>query len=740
MNLQVASFYVAVLAALLTGCGGGGGGGGGGGVDSGGGGVIRPDDPGTPPVTGVNPARITIPDGETVIVAVVDSGARTSHREFVDVIASTYNVIDGSTNVSDDSGHGTGMASIIAGKTHGYSGNAKLMIVKAAEEGVGTMSHFASGYAYAAKNGARIINNSSSGWQTTFADDIELTQSIVDHDAILLNAAGNGGLNNGIRMPSAYFLKERPDLKGIRDRMLVVGTLNAAGTGRDSSSDYPGSNRLLQDRFLLAPGLKIAAANVTSNSSYRDFSGTSVATAVASAAAASVLSTWPHLNATEATSILLDTANRDHHLYSKNNCGSTKNLNCGAFYMGKGILDPSAALKPVGPLSLALTESVSGPAASLEATSMTVSPAFGDSFSSLADSPVAAFDAYGRDYAVNLNVKSARTGLDRFGGLGAFMQRGPTQRTSLSDSTSVQYVDARMRFNADGSPAAASLSYQMGDTRVTGYRFGYGESSPRGDIEVLDDLPLLSYTGTHAVAADYPAVTGMNGSVPSGIKGVRLGFDAWYANTSRTGLASNDQSAARSEVSMQYEPTSWLRLSAGMASLTERAAMLGTKGYGALGFSADAGFTSRTLSVDIMPFEAATIFARYETGHMDDVGGSGVIDSIKGIRASQFAAGMAYASADYRAAFVASSPLHVDSATAAFKAPTGRTLDGQVTFDRRTANLSPSGRERTFEFAFAARASQYGTVQLNLSRTLESGHNSASKAENMVALNYTTLF
>ena len=138
MNLQVASVYVAILAALLSGCGGGGGGGGGGGEGSGGG-IVRPDEPGTPPVTtgpalpSVNPSRITVPGGSAVTVAVIDSGARLTHSEFADgVVSSTYNVLDGGSEVADSSDvyHGTGMASIIAGKTQGYSDNAKLMIVK----------------------------------------------------------------------------------------------------------------------------------------------------------------------------------------------------------------------------------------------------------------------------------------------------------------------------------------------------------------------------------------------------------------------------------------------------------------------------------------------------------------------------------------------------------------------------------------------------------------------------------
>lgn len=733
-TFRLTPVYAAVLSVLLAGCFGGGGG-------SAARRVLDPTIP--PPVSStINPDRVTVSGGTSVTVAVVDSGARLSHNEFADgVVTSTYNALDGSSNVTDvDSQfHGTAMASIVAGKTQGYSGNANLMIVKAMESGLGSVVTLAQGVAYSAQHGARVINSSNGGWQTTHPDALAPYQSIVTNDAVWANAAGNGGQNiTDVRMPSAFFLDSRTDLVDIRDRMLVVGRLNAAGTDRDADSDYPGSNTLLQQRFLMAPGTDIGAAHGTGDSAYREVDGTSPAAAVVSATAASIISKWPHLTAPETASILLDTAKRNHSLYSQNNCGATGNLNCGGFYMGRGIMDPNAALNPVGTLAMALSDDVDGPAAALTRTGLMASTAFGDAFNGMSQLPVAAFDDYGRDYLVTLRMVPAMSAIHRFGGLGAFMQRGQTDHLRMSDGFATQ--EGWMRYNADGTPVSAALSFQQGDTRVTGYRFGYGESNPAAMPEGFSTLRMLSYNGNNAVANDYVSVSGVSGELASGVDGVRIGFDAWRANNTVSGLDGGDQSATRTEIALRFAPTDWMRLSAGVASLTEREAMLGTKASGALTFQDGTPFLSQTLSLDVTPFAGASLFARYEQGRMGNLQGTALIERVTDIRASQFAAGATYGSDDFQIAMVASAPLRVDSATAHLNVPTGRTIDGKVLTTRYAADLSPSGRERSIEFAFAARAGKTGLINLNLSRTFDPGHNQNAAAENTAMVGYNVAF
>ncbi|RIK35964.1 MAG: peptidase S8, partial [Chloroflexi bacterium] len=117
-----------------------------------------------------------------------------------------------------------------------------------------------------------------------------------------------------------------------------------------------------------------------------------------------------------------------------------------------------------------------------------------------------------------------------------------------------------------------------------------------------------------------------------------------------------------------------------------------------------------------------------------------LIERISEIKASQFALGTTLGNDRLQAALVASMPLRVDSSRAHFNLPVGRTLDGRVITERVSADLSPSGRERSLELALAARAGKRGVVQFNLSRTLEAGHSEDAEPINAVVVSYGTAF
>ena len=79
--------------------------------------------------------------GEGMIIAVLDSGIRTTHKEFEDRVIKGRNFVSrGKSNgtaydindVEDDNGHGTGVASRAVGKTLGVVPKAKVLVVKCA--------------------------------------------------------------------------------------------------------------------------------------------------------------------------------------------------------------------------------------------------------------------------------------------------------------------------------------------------------------------------------------------------------------------------------------------------------------------------------------------------------------------------------------------------------------------------------------------------------------------------------
>lgn len=109
-------------------------------------------------------------DTQGVVVAVIDTGLDVNHPAFQGRVVSPYNVLTGTSDVTDTEGHGTHVAGIIAGawdknaKAGGVDPNAKIMPIKAAGKNGGfKASDVATGIRYAVDHGAKVINLSLGG-------------------------------------------------------------------------------------------------------------------------------------------------------------------------------------------------------------------------------------------------------------------------------------------------------------------------------------------------------------------------------------------------------------------------------------------------------------------------------------------------------------------------------------------------------------------------------------------------
>jgi subtilisin family serine protease len=161
---------------------------------------------------------------DTVTVAVIDSGVAIDHPE---ILANTWvnlgevengvdddgngyvddllgwNFIDGHNLPLDDLGHGTGVASVVAGVCEngeggsGVAPNARIMALRVADElqGFGSpvvsLMNFLLATTYAAENGARIINFSAVGAIPTTAQETQI-EWLDSQGVLLVAAAGNG--------------------------------------------------------------------------------------------------------------------------------------------------------------------------------------------------------------------------------------------------------------------------------------------------------------------------------------------------------------------------------------------------------------------------------------------------------------------------------------------------------------------------------------------------------------------
>lgn len=137
----------------------------------------------------------------SVIVAVLDTGIRATHHDLLaNYVPLGFNWVDNDADTSDDNGHGTHVAGVIAAETNNSYGIAGLAQVWVMAEkvldanGVGTLADVASGIIHAADAGADIICMSFGSY------DYSLTvKSAVDYaygkGSLPIAAAGNDGID-----------------------------------------------------------------------------------------------------------------------------------------------------------------------------------------------------------------------------------------------------------------------------------------------------------------------------------------------------------------------------------------------------------------------------------------------------------------------------------------------------------------------------------------------------------------
>lgn len=221
----------------------------------------------------------------TVIVADIDTGINKNHEAFSGktISSKSYNIITGRSNVSDDNGHGTATAGIIAEST---PDNVQIMSIKALDdEGSGSFEDVMNSVEYAVTNGASVLNMSLGG---DLVDVLEAIQEeygidpntyIGELDSYLkaadskgaVTVAASGNENNNINQVYTY--------PAVSEYTIATGSINK-NEKRSSFSNYGTS------LDYTAPGENVLVANYTGG--FGTGSGTSFATPYITSAAAMV--------------------------------------------------------------------------------------------------------------------------------------------------------------------------------------------------------------------------------------------------------------------------------------------------------------------------------------------------------------------------------------------------------------------------------------------------------------------
>jgi len=155
------------------------------------------------------------PGGSGVTVAVLDTGVSSSQRSpapgspelAAGQVVPGWDFVDGDADPTDENGHGTQVASMIAEDTNtgfgqtGLAYGAKIMPVRVFDsQGVGDVDTIARGVRFAAEHGAKVINLSFAFGPSTTEADIAPLVSALDFAAqrgvLSVGASGNEGIES----------------------------------------------------------------------------------------------------------------------------------------------------------------------------------------------------------------------------------------------------------------------------------------------------------------------------------------------------------------------------------------------------------------------------------------------------------------------------------------------------------------------------------------------------------------
>jgi type VII secretion-associated serine protease mycosin len=227
--------------------------------------------------------------GEGQTVAVIDEGVSAQHQDIEKNVLKGKDFVDGGLpEPSEGEDHGTAMASLIAGHGHG-PGNSEGIIGLAPRAKILPI-RLAAGkldesIRYAVDNGASVINISQGSKDRVYGEAEAISYALKKNVPVF---ASTGNSGEAVEYPAAY------------PGVVAVGGVKADGTvWKDSNKG--------EQTLLVSPATRIPTA-IRGLDSYVVSSGTSAATAYASATAALVKAEYPDLTAGQVVNRLTSTA------------------------------------------------------------------------------------------------------------------------------------------------------------------------------------------------------------------------------------------------------------------------------------------------------------------------------------------------------------------------------------------------------------------------------------------------
>lgn len=252
--------------------------------------------------------------GAGVTVGVVDTGVDATHPDLDESVVAARD-FTGGDNPADGFGHGTHVASILAGSGDadpdmtGVAPGADIISAKVLDDdGFGEWSWIIDGMEWAAQEGAQVLNLSL-GEQGSYTDGTDPASLAVnalseEYGVLVVAAAGNEGPRAGTVSPPA-----------VADAALAVAAVDDDDQRAEFSSAGPRAGDAALKPDIAGPGVDIVAARAAGTElgepvgdSYVIASGTSMAAPHVAGAAAVLLSARPDLTWQEVKSTLMASA------------------------------------------------------------------------------------------------------------------------------------------------------------------------------------------------------------------------------------------------------------------------------------------------------------------------------------------------------------------------------------------------------------------------------------------------
>lgn len=669
--------------------------------------------------------------GRGVVVAVLDTGVNIQHSEFANSgrLLPGYNGVNGSTDVTDNNGHGTHVAGIVAASgdgtgMYGVAPGATLLPIKVFNGGTAPPSAVTAGLEYALAQNARVINLSLG--TTSPTGDTGLKRVAATNNALVVIAAGNEGAASP-NWPGRYAQESWAN-----GTLIVVGSVNSQ---RRITSE---SNRAgpLAPFYLVAPGVNIISSY---GSTYSYMTGTSMAAPAVSGAAALVTGYWPYLKANQVASILLKTAD---------DLGAP---GVDAIY-GHGMLNVNRALAPVGAFRY---RTMNGTITQIDLSTPGVrstQPSISTP-SSFQNITTEAFDDYGRNYKRNEGaVISGRTALTVDDLMSRSAQLIDATQTLLGNGGQVQALTASNRTtatqarhtnaNQTGDPwnhkehdangyvayqASSGQSLAMGTGGLSSLALGINASGWKTNVNQLGDLlqnPLTRFSPQHRfIALSSPLKNG------------------WQLKGAALQAGSKVDKAAHGDIQLfeLMHQTDRLALHVSNANLRERG-LLGGYSNEAIGLNQQTQTQGWSMSAAMAMNRKWALVANWSSTMTKAPHAKGLLTSATDIRARSIGIGTVrsdWLALGDRVSLSWQTPLQATSGQLTYSVITEVDSDGTPSFASRTVELAPPQPQQTWDLRYTRPTSKHSHISTALSVRVHPDHDSQASTQWAWGIRYT---